>query len=418
MYSNESQAGHRPKAQFATMLFSAAITFSMLLPLMLIFMQGPSVSAELAAGFAISVGGLFLTRQMRELKRAVPYVVCMVPYMALAFYWKDLDNDLTAKYTLGLILYLVPAGLLMREMTDRGQGRGVLLGIIISSLCLAAVGLEVLHTVGIENLVKSMGISLSRNNVENETYKYLHFFVITNVIIGMSTFGVCALTCVVVLILDVPFYAKVLSLVGFGIALYINVQVITRGAIVSAALGMVLSLPWVASVMGPRKVFRYSLLAAMGVAGVLAYGYFYNRAIWEKLSVLTERISESGDDSRLTHWNEAVGIIQRDIWGGGRGFMQTHTWAHNFFLDTALTAGIPGFLSLLALLLVAFFHIGRVLLRGRRTLDPVFLVLLAMFLAVLVLTMTSPPSLPLFGVLLLAAGFFARPFNRDQTFGY
>ncbi|HEY5228552.1 MAG TPA: hypothetical protein VIJ19_08420, partial [Opitutaceae bacterium] len=322
------------------MILTAAITFGMLLPLILIFMQGPSVTAELAVGFAISVGGLFVTRQMRELKRAVPYVVCMVPYMALAYYWKDLDNDLTAKYTLGLILYLVPAGLLMRELTDRGQGRGVLLGIIVSSLCLAAAGLEVLHTVGIENLVKSMGITLSRNNVENETYKYLHFFVITNVIIGMSTFGVCALTCVVVLILDVPVLVKILSLVGFAIGLYINVQVITRGAIVSAALGLILSLPWVASVMGPRKVFKYTLLAVTGIAGILAYGYFFKRSIWEKVSVLTDRITESGDDTRLTHWNEAVGIIQRDVWGGGRGFMQTHTWAHNFFLDMALTAGI------------------------------------------------------------------------------
>jgi len=398
------------------MILTGFFTFCMLTPLMLIFMQGPSVSAELGLGCLMAVGGLFLTRQVRELKRMVPYVVCMIPYMALAFYWKDLDNDLTAKYTLGLILYLVPAGLLMREFADRGKGNGVILGIILCALCLAAVGLEVLRTVGIDNLVKTMGLSMSRNNVENESYKYLHFFVITNVIIGMSTFGICALTCIVVLILDVPILVKIVGVLGFAVALYINVQVITRGAIVSAAIGIVFSLPWVAAIMGPKKVFRYAVLAAAVLAGILAYGYFYKRAIWEKLSVLSDRISESGDDTRLTHWNEAVGIIKRDIWGGGRAFMQTHTWAHNFFLDTALTAGIPGFLSLLVLLVLAFLQIGRVLLRGRRLLHPIFLVFLSLFFAVLVLTMTSPPSLPLFGVLLLAAGFFARPFNRDEAY--
>ena len=398
------------------MIITGFFTFCMLTPLILIFMQGPSVSAELGLGCMMAVGGLFFTRQIRELKRMVPYLVCMVPYIALAFYWKDLDNDLTAKYTLGLILYLVPAGLMMRELADRGKGNGVIVGIIMCSLCLAAAGLEVLRTVGIENLVKTMGLSLSRNNVENESYKYLHFFVITNVIIGMSTFGICALTCIIVLILDVPVLVKCAGILGFALALYINVQVITRGAIVSAAVGILLSLPWVAGTMGPKKVFRYAVAAATLLAGVLAYGYFFQKAIWEKVSALSERISESGDDSRLTHWNEAVGIIQRDIWGGGRGFMQTHTWAHNFFLDTALTAGIPGFLSLLALLVLVFLHIARVLLRGRRLLHPIFLVILSLFSAVFVLTMTSPPSLPLFGVLLLAAGFFARPFNRDEAY--
>lgn len=398
------------------MILTGFYTFCMLTPLMLIFMQGPSVSAELALGCIMAVGGLFLTRQVRELKRMVPYVVCMIPYMALAFYWKDLDNDLTAKYTLGLILYLVPAGLLMREFADRGKGNGVILGIILCSLCLAAVGFEVLRTVGVDNLVKTMGLSMSRNNVENESYKYLHFFVITNVIIGMSTFGICALTCIIVLILDVPILVKVVGVLGFALALYINVQVITRGAIVSAAIGVVFALPWVAAIMGPKKVFRYAVIAATVLAGILAYGYFFKRAIWEKLGVLSDRISESGDDTRLTHWNEAMGIIKRDVWGGGRGFMQTHTWAHNFFLDTALTAGIPGFLSLLVLLVLAFLHISRVLLRGRRLLHPIFLVFLSLFFAVLVLTMTSPPSLPLFGVLLLAAGFFARPFSRDDAY--
>ncbi|HZZ19642.1 MAG TPA: hypothetical protein VFE25_09745, partial [Opitutaceae bacterium] len=87
------------------MLITGFYTFAMLFPLMLIFMQGPSVTAEMALGVALSVGGLFVTRQVRELRRIIPYVVCMVPYMALAYYWKDLDNDLTAKYTLGLILY-------------------------------------------------------------------------------------------------------------------------------------------------------------------------------------------------------------------------------------------------------------------------------------------------------------------------
>ncbi|HZZ18690.1 MAG TPA: O-antigen ligase family protein, partial [Opitutaceae bacterium] len=314
------------------------------------------------------------------------------------------------------ILYIMPTGLMMRELTDRGRGNGVLLGVVLFSFCLAAVGLEILHTVGVENLVKSIGLNLSRSNVENESYKYLHFFVITNVIIGMSTFGVCALTCAVVLILNAPMFVKFLATLGFALALYINVQVITRGAIVSAGVGVLFSLPWVALNLGPKRIARYSIVAATLLGALLAYGYFYKRSIWEKITALTERISESGDDTRLTHWNEAVRIIQRDVWGGGRGFMQTHTWAHNFFLDSGLTAGIPGILSVLALLILAFLQIARVLLRGRRALHPVFLVILALFFAILVLTMTSPPSLPLFGMLLLAAGFFARPFNRDTAY--
>lgn len=399
------------------MIITALFTFftlTLLFPLMLVFMQGPSVSAELAMGTALALGGLYVTRQMKELRRVVPYLACMFVYIASAYYWKDHDNDLTAKYTLGLICYLVPAGLLLREFSDRGRGDAVLLGVAIFTLCLAAAGLEVLRTVGVENLVKEVGINLSRSNIENTSYIYLHFFTITNVLIGMSTFGICALAGIVVLSLDAPILLKLVASIAFSMALYANIQVLTRGAVVSAALGIMGTLPWVAVSMGPRRVVRYSAVG-LGIVGCLmVYAVLANRAILENARVLVQRISETGDDMRLTHWNEAIGIIQRNIFGGGRGFMQTHTWAHNLFLDTALTAGLPGFLSMCLCVFMASIHILRVLLRGRRALHAVFLVLLSQFLAVFVLSMTSPPSLPLFGFILLVAGFFARPFRPSD----
>jgi O-antigen ligase len=380
-------------------------------------MQGPSVTAELALGAAMAFCGLYVTRRMEDIKRLVPYLGCIFVYIASAYYWKDHDNDLTAKYTLGLFCYLITAGMVLRALVDRGRGNGVLLGLTLFSLCLAAVGMEVLRTVGVETLVKIVGLGLSRSNAENESYTYLHFFTITNVIIGMSTFAISALAGIVVLSLDAPIFIKCVSIFAFGIALYINIEVLTRGAVVSAALGIVGTFPWLAAKMGLRRLLRYSAIGVGALAGLLAFVVLANRAIMENVRILGERISQTGDDARLTHWQEATRLIQRNPLGGGRVFMQTHTWAHNLFLDIALTAGLPGLLSVGLCLMLACLQICRVLLRGRGMLDPVFLVLLSQFLAVLVLSMTSPPSLPLFGLLLLVAGFFARPFRReDQQF--
>lgn len=397
-----------------TTSITASVTFGLLLPLIMIFMQGPSVTAELALGTVLAVCGLYVTRRMEDIKRLVPYLACMFVYIATAYYWKDHDNDLTAKYTLGLICYLVTAGMVLRALVDRGRGNGVLLGLALFSLSLAAVGLEVLRTVGVENLVKTMGLSLSRSNVENETFTYLHFFSITNVIIGMSSFAICGLAGIVILSLEAPAFIKCVSIIGFGVALYTNVQVITRGAVISAALGVAGAFPFLAAKMGLRRLVRYSVAGLGALVVVLGFVVFANRSIMENVRFFAERVSQAGDDMRLTHWQEATGLIGRNPFGGGRVFMQTHTWAHNLFLDTALTAGFPGLCSVAFCLLLASLQICRVLLRSRGTLDPVFLVLLAQFLAVFVLAMTSPPSLPLFGFLLLVAGFFARPYNRDD----
>jgi len=396
------------------MLIAFIATFALLFPLMLVFMQGPSMSAELALGAAFAFAGLFLTRNVRELKRVFPYLGVMVVYLASAYYWLDAANDLSARYTLGLICYLIPAGLFLRKLVDRGQGGAVLVGTALFSLCLAAVGLEVLRTVGVENIVKTVGLDLSRSNVDSNSFTFLHYFTIVNVIIGMSTFAICALAGSVALFLNVPVGAKIVVALGFCVALYTNVQVLTRGAVVSAGLGVFCAFPLVAVNMGARRFIRYSLVGICLFGGLAAYALTTNGAVNEKAHALLQRISETGDDTRLLHWHEAAGIIQHNLLGGGRRFMQTHTWAHNLFLDTALSTGIPGLISVALCLFLAFARIARVLLQGRRELHPIFVVFLAQFLAVFVLCMTSPPNIPLFGFLLLGAGFFASPFTRDD----
>lgn len=381
------------------------LTIILLTPLAWVVLNGPQPSLVEIAGGSIALGWLAMKNQLMALRYLLPFFAAGMVYTVSGYIASD-RSDLvmySSQMALLLMFYGLPTGLCLRRLAAEDEGEQVAIGLVVFALCMAAVSLVILRLPEVQRITGETQGTFQRTNGDENDITYLRFFHISNIIIGVIPFTLFALAG-----LPAALTARrpaLLALLGLsvGVAVYANVLIATRTALLAGAASglIVMLLSWSAI---PRR--RWLLFGgALTATGLFAMLYF--RQNIARFDYLLERFAEAGSDGRLPIWSEAMGLVARFPQGQVAGNMQTHSWAHNLFLDVGLTNGWVAIGAVLMMFTCAYWHVARRILAGGFFRSSANLVMLGWLLSTSLAGMIQPPQPVFLTVLHLACAYFA-----------
>lgn len=381
----------------------------LLTPLAWIVLNGPHLALlEVVVGMS-ALAWLAAKGQVFALLRLIPFLCAGFLYAFTAYVANDRPDLVMYSYQTALLLlfYGLPAGLCLRRLAQ-GEGSGVGCALLVLAIGMAAISLLILRLPEVQRITGEVTGSFQRTNGEEDTIVYLRFFSITNIIIGVIPFTIFGLAALPLALVTPYLGLRVLAVTAVGVAAFANILIATRtallAAICSSVVVLILALPTV-----PARRWLISLGVVM-IPGVVAVAYFGGET--ERFNYLLSRFAEAGNDGRLGIWAEGWALLQRHPGGQAAASLQSHSWAHNLFLDVGITHGWVAVVAVLAMFVYAYYQVARRLLGGGFFASAANPLMLGWLIATSFAGMMQPPQPVFLAVLHLAAGYFA-PVRRS-----
>jgi hypothetical protein len=394
-----------------TFLFTCAL----LVPLGWFVLSGPQPALFQIAGGVGALVWLAAKGQLLALLQLLPFLAAGIVYAVAGYIVADRADLVMYSYQMALLLlfYGLPAGLCLRRLAEGEQGDKVAWALVVFAICMAAVSLIILRTPEVQRITGETAGTFQRTNGESsDVVVYLRYFKITNIIIGVIPFTLFALAALPVALVARSWALRLLACVAVGVAVYANVLIATRTALMAATLSSVAVLLFAFPHVPKRRWLSFA--GAIAVTAAVVGIYFGRHA--ERFSYLLERFAEAGDDGRLGIWSEALGLVERFPYGQVAGRMQSHSWAHNLFLDVGLTNGWIAIAAVLAMFVCAYYYAGQRLLVSGFFNSATNVIMLTWLISTSIAAMIQPPQPVFLTVLHLAFAYFApyRP-TREET---
>jgi O-antigen ligase len=278
------------------------------------------------------------------------------------------------------------------------------------ALGLALVGLYITRVIDPYDYVKITNEGVVRGNLEEGArLTYLGFFFTEDLIIGIIPLTILALASMIAILLPTSKVGVALALAATGIAAYVNFSVVTRTTLVSCGIAIAL-VAWLnRSEIRLVAVKRLAALACVLLVASAGFFFVVRKPVVQNavahVDAMAQRMDKANEDGRLDHWLEAVQRIAERPEGDARILMTSQYWAHNLFLDSALSTGLLGMLSIVAVFTLPLVRLYRVIAAGRLAASPLFQIVCAQFLAVWIAAQISPPNLAYFVFTMIATGF-------------
>ncbi len=298
--------------------------------------------------------------------------------------------------------YGLVAGICLSKHASRQQ-EAVILALAVFSTVMVAFGIYILRIAGMDKLVFIGNAGVERGNI-TDRLAFFRFFGIANVLIGIIAYTIFSFSWLSTFLTKLNFKVKVIAAVGFLLAVYANTLTLTRTNF--AALAVSFAITYCLQLKSaPEMLIRPTLIKIIGtVLGV--YGMFVFLTFQDGLDSISSRFAETGKDSRLEVWGEAISLALKFPIGGGIDHLTSHLWAHNLFLDVALTAGWFGVLPVLGLTITIAFSWIRLLKQPHSLANPLLIFMFSCTLMVFIAAMIHPP-LPHHICWLILSGSFA-----------
>jgi len=357
---------------------------------------------------------------LRALWRAWPIPLMVGLYLIAGWIAPQIDVELESygvSAAVGTAYYGVAAGFCL-ALWSRKEPGAVLLGFISFAFGLVIAANEIIREIGIENIIKLSNNEFERENPESGII-FMGIFRIYNVIIGVIPMTVFALAALPLLLFVGMNLHKLLVIIASIGAIYANIVVATRTTLLAAALTYLC----VFIVLYLKRAINMSRFTVILLVWILS-GVAFTRALdlGGLFEPLMKRISEVGQDSRFNNWRESAVLLWNNPLGSGKDH-PSEVWAHNLFLDSGLTNGLFGMLSMLVLYGFMFYSTLRVMQRTDILRQPVAVVFLSAFLASFFIAVTEPPNSSLISFSYLTCCFYlgnereAAKSNRTKKLG-
>lgn len=381
------------------------LTCTLLTPLAWVILNGPKPALIEIAGGLIALGWLARKGQLLALRHVFPFLAAGIVYATAGYIAADRNDLVMYSYQMAalLLFYGLPAGLCLRRLAERGDERQVAGGLLVFAIGMALISLVILRLPEVQRITGETAGTFQRTNGDENEITYLRFFSLSNIIIGVIPFTLFAVAALPAALTTRSLPLRLFVCVTVVVAVYANVMIATRTALLAGAVAaaVVLLLSW-------RHVPRRQWLYFAGAVSVIALvATFYFRQNDARLSYLIERFGAAGEDGRLPIWSEALALVLRFPQGQVAGHLQTHSWAHNLFLDVGLTNGWTAIAAVMAMFAWVYFQVTRRLLAGRFFDSTSNVIMLSWLLATSFAGMIQPPQPAFLALLHLACGFFA-----------
>lgn len=391
------------------------LSLALLMPLAGVITNYPQPALLEIAGGVLALSWLAAQGQLLALRHVLPFLAAGVVYAACGYIAADRLDLVMYSHQMALLVlfYGLPAGLCLRRLAETERGDQVAAALLVFALGMAAIFLVILRLPEVQRITgESRGVFQRTNGDEDQAIVYLHFFSLTNIIIGVIPFTIFALAAIPAAMTTRSPLVRILACAGTVLAAYVNLLIATRTALLAAALSTALILGCALR----RISVRRWLLFGAALAAPAAVAVLYFRQNTERFSYLLERFAEAGDDGRIEIWSEAAGLVLRFPAGQSAGKMQSHSWGHNLFLDVGLTNGWVAIAAVLAMFACVYLFVLRRLWRGNFFSLSANVILLGWLLATSLAGLLQPPQPAFLTVLHLACGFFA-PFRKTAPRG-
>ncbi len=253
-----------------------------------------------------------------------------------SYHWKDI---------VAAMLYAGTAGTLLGTAREKRSEQSLVVALIFLAALTTIVAILMVRSAGGIGMLRSE----TEEQLEGSGILFGGLMGDRNVIIGVMPMTTLALSFLPFIILQ-PFHRLNLLLVPTIVAaIYVNVAVASRTALGVAVIITTAFLIY--SIRHGSRRGRYSVAIIFFAAGLLFVTSFALPSVEQFLNPLLLRFTKVTEDSRLDLWAEGIGLLIRNPFGNGIQQFTQHQWAHNFFLDVGLNAGV------FAIAIVAGYHV-------------------------------------------------------------
>jgi hypothetical protein len=374
------------RTEFQVTIKALALFF----PLGWFALAGPNALRMFLAGAIFALFELNRARLLPSLRHAwpVPLLVCLYAIGGWIAPSVEVDtHNFEANAAVSTACYGVTAGFCLAYWSRR-YTRATLLAFLLFALVLTVAANVLIRTVGVENIVKVSESELVRENPDEE-FVFMSIFKPTNVIIGIVPMTLFALAALPLLLLPRQGPYKVLLILTSIGAIYANLIVVTRTTIMATMLsfGCVLVLLTLRGSIKKRWIGVFLMTCCLSAVILATSSHFAG-----SFGRLTDRFSSLMDDGRIGLWRDGAKLVWDYPLGGGMVGLIEYPWAHNLFLDCGLTNGWIGMTSMLVLFGLFSCVVARVIQKTNVLEQPFGLVLVSLFVAGVLISLTEPPN--------------------------
>ncbi|BET68685.1 hypothetical protein ASA1KI_36030 [Opitutales bacterium ASA1] len=390
-----------------------ARTFLVFIPLAWVTLSGPVQGAMLLGMGVLALFEAVRLRRTRDLLALWPMAILVLIWSA----WGQKLNMappidlLPPRPFLTAFVFASAAGVCIREYAKRSQAQ-TLLGLQAGALFLTAIGVYIAFSGEAAEAVSVDGGQVIRENPEFG-FTILGVFNADNIVVGIISYTIYAALMLPLVLLEIPVLASIGCLGLSGLALALNLKLVTRSVFLALAVGIatvVFTLlrdrAHLNTLLLLRKTVIVTCLAAIGLAAVaLAPSGF---------DLFTDRLADSTEDPRWDIWAESIRIIPQMPWGDGYKMLTLHFWAHNVILDAALFNGIPGLIVMIGIYSLIVWRVARAFFARGVATRPVEVYLVACTAGLLAVQMLMPPMLQLSTFLFFVYGALGRSGSHED----
>lgn len=352
---------------------------------------------------------------MPRLLHCWPAYAGTAAWILLNMYWgfPSEDNLFSSKWAILACSYAIPAGYLVHQYSRTGGERWA----IFAYACLCAgLALMLLYIIRVGNVtiqVQTENGLVGRSAENDNGISYLRFFQISNVMMNSISFTIFGFSLPVLAFMRVRWPSLAVVAVAYGLCMIGLQRLLTRSAFVAGTLACIITFFLVMRKEGGylTRRRRFLVIALVAAAAVVAGGALLSIP---EFSILLDRISQSGDDSRQVLWREAWDNILNKPWGGGTYNMVTGGWAHNIILDFALYNGFLGAVCMTLVFSLAWFRCWQLSQRKKAMDSPLTVAMITVLLAITIVEMFTPPFYGLILFVYIFIGYSSSWLDEDK----
>ncbi len=338
------------------------VYYSILLaPLGWITVNGIYARQVLLMGGAINLGLIFFNGLLPRMATNLSlffFVGLFVLFTAFfpqveSYSWKDIVASM---------IYAMTAGTIFGTVREKHSENSLVVALVLMAAFTTFVAILMVRSAGGAGMLRSE----TEEQIEGSGILFGGLMGDRNVIIGVIPMTALALSFLPFIVLQPFQWINLILAPTVAAAIYVNVSVASRTALGTAVIIGTAFLIY--SIRHGSKRGRYSVSIIFSVALLFVAASFLLPSVEQFVSPLLHRFTKVAEDSRLDLWSEAIDLLIRNPFGNGIQQFTQHKWAHNFFLDVGLNAGVP------AIVIVAGYHVLALLscwhLHQMKLLDP------------------------------------------------
>ena len=273
----------------------------------------------------------------------------------VSYHWKDI---------VAAMLYAVTAGTILGTAREKRSENSLVVALIFLAAFTTFVALLMLRSAGGAGMIRTATETVEQ--IEGSGILFGGLMGDRNVIIGVIPMTALALSFLPFLILQPFKWINLILAPTVGAAIYVNVGVASRTALGTAVIIGTAFLIY--SIRHGSKRGHYSVAIIFSATGLLLATRFLFPSVDQFLNPLLLRFTKVGEDPRLDLWAEGIGLLIRNPFGNGIQQLTQNQWAHNFFLDVGLNAGVFAIASVAGYHILSLISIWR--LHQMKLLDP------------------------------------------------